>query len=131
MYQKNDENRNIQQVANCHRVNKLDCIGHVQKRMGKNLIALSGKSKLSDGKPVGGKAGRLTRPTIDKLQKYYGNAIRRCVDGKAKTNQEVENAVKKMQSAIKAVLYHSVKIANEKKRYIIHFSGFHEEKNII
>lgn len=43
----------------CHRVNKLDCVGHVQKRMGKNLIALSGKSKLSDGKPVGGRAGRL------------------------------------------------------------------------
>ena len=41
---------------NCHRVSKLDCVGHVQKRMGKNLIALSGKSKLSDGKPVGGRA---------------------------------------------------------------------------
>ena len=83
----------------CHRVNKLDCVGHVQKRMGKNLIALAGKSKLSDGKPVGGKAGRLTRPTIDKLQKYYGNAIRRCVDNKAKTKREVDNAVKKMQCA--------------------------------
>ncbi|CAB3984028.1 Hypothetical predicted protein [Paramuricea clavata] len=32
---------------NCHRVSKLDCVGHVQKRMGKNLIALSGKSKLA------------------------------------------------------------------------------------
>ena len=27
----------------CHRVNKLDCVGHVRKRMGKNLIALAGK----------------------------------------------------------------------------------------
>lgn len=100
---------------NCHRVSKLDCVGNVQKRMGKNLIALSGKSKLSDGKPVGGRAGRLTRPTIDKLQKYYGNAIRRCVDKKGK--REVEDAVKRMQCAIKAILYHSVKIVDEKKRH--------------
>jgi hypothetical protein len=103
--------------ANCRRVNKLDCVGHVQKRMGKNLIALTGKSKLSDGKPVGGRAGRLTRPTIDKLQKYYGNAIRRCVDKKAKTKREIENAVKKMQCAVKAVLYHTVKIDDGKKRH--------------
>ncbi|CAB4031997.1 Hypothetical predicted protein [Paramuricea clavata] len=102
---------------NCHRVSKLDCVGHVQKRMGKNLIALSGKSKLADGKPVGGRAGRLTRPMIDKLQKYYGNAIRRCVDKKAKSKQEVEDAVKRMQCAIKGVLYHSVKIVDEKKRH--------------
>ena len=47
----------------CHQVNKLDCVGHVQKCMGKNLIALAGKSKLSDGKPVGGKAvGSLGLP---------------------------------------------------------------------
>ena len=103
--------------ANCHRVNKLHGIGHVQKRMSKNLIALYGKSKLLDGKPVSGKAERLTRPTINKLQKYYGNAIRRCVGGKAKTNQDVENAGKKMQCAIEAVLYHSVKIADEKERH--------------
>ncbi|CAB4043696.1 Hypothetical predicted protein, partial [Paramuricea clavata] len=102
---------------NCHRVSKLDCVGHVQKHMGKNLIALSGKSKLADGKPVGGRAGRLTRPMIDKLQKYYGNAIRRCVDKKAKSKQEVEDAVKRMQCAIKGVLYHSVKIVDEKKRH--------------
>lgn len=41
--------------ANCSRVNKLDCVGHVQKRMmGKNLIGLTGRKKLADGKPVGG-----------------------------------------------------------------------------
>jgi hypothetical protein len=35
----------------------------------------SGK-KLHDSKPVGGK-GRLTQSEIDKLQNYYGLAIRR------------------------------------------------------
>ena len=59
----------------------------------------------------------LSRAAIDKLQKYYGNAIRRCVDNKAKTKREVDNAVKKMQCAVKAVLYHSVKIDDEKKRH--------------
>ncbi|CAB3996136.1 Hypothetical predicted protein [Paramuricea clavata] len=64
---------------NCHRVSKLDCVGHVPKRMGKNLIALSGKSKLADGKPVGGR-----------------NIMAMPLDG---------------------VLYHSVKIVDEKKRH--------------
>ena len=103
--------------ANCSWVNKLDCVGDVQKHMGKNLIGLTGWTKLADGKPVGGKSGRLTRPTIDKLQKYYGNAIRCCTDKKAKTKQDIDNAVKKMQCAIKAVLYHSVKINNDKNRH--------------
>ena len=31
--------------VDCGRVNKLDCIGHVQKRMGKNLIEMTKKSK--------------------------------------------------------------------------------------
>jgi uncharacterized protein YaaR (DUF327 family) len=63
---------------------------------------------------VRGKAGRLTRPTIDKLLKYYKNAIRRCVDKKAKTKREIDNAVTKMQGAIKGVLYYSVKTVDEK-----------------
>ena len=111
------ENYHHNGKTKCSRVNKLDCVGHVQKRMGKNLIPLTGKTKLADGKTVGGKAGRLTRPTIDKLQKYYGNAIRSSVDKKAKTSQEIDKAVKQMQGAIKAVLYHSVKIVDGKKRH--------------
>ena len=33
--------------------------------MGKYFIALTGKTKLADGKPVGSKAGRFTRPTME------------------------------------------------------------------
>ena len=43
-------------------VKKIECIGHVQKRMGtrlRNLKKASGKKLLSDEKPMGGK-GRLT-----------------------------------------------------------------------
>ena len=59
-------------------VQKLECVGHVQKRMGKKLRDLKkyakGK-KLADGKSIGGR-GRLTDTEINKIQAYYGNAIR-------------------------------------------------------
>lgn len=61
------------------KIEKLECVGHVQKRMGTRLRKLikdmKGK-KLSDGKPIGGR-GRLTKEEVDKLQLYYGLAIRR------------------------------------------------------
>lgn len=60
-------------------IEKLECVGHIQKRMGSRLRALSKKKKgqkLSDGKGLRGK-GRLTDATIDKLQNYNGLAIRR------------------------------------------------------
>lgn len=59
-------------------IEKLECVGHVQKRMGSRLRSLkrrSGKTKLKDGKCIGGK-GRLTDKVIDNLQVYYGKAIR-------------------------------------------------------
>lgn len=59
-------------------VEKLECIGHVQKRMGARLRRLKqtlGSSKLSDGKTIGGR-GRLTDEVIERLQRYYGYAIR-------------------------------------------------------
>ncbi|GFT88794.1 uncharacterized protein TNCV_906311 [Trichonephila clavipes] len=59
-------------------IQKIECVGHVQKRMGtrlRKLILVYSKKKLSDGKSIGGK-GRLTDSLIDKLAHYYGNAIR-------------------------------------------------------
>lgn len=58
---------------------KEECIGHVRKRLGKNLRDLRQRlsgTKLSDGKPIGGR-GRLTDKRIDSLQHYYGDAIRK------------------------------------------------------
>lgn len=60
-------------------LDKLECLGHVQKRMGSRLRSLCKRmrgKKLSDGKILRG-TGRLTDPAIDKLQNYYGLAIRR------------------------------------------------------
>ena len=59
-------------------ITKEECVGHVQKRVGHRLRKLkkdlSGK-KLADGGRISGR-GRLTDQLIDKLQAYYGMAVR-------------------------------------------------------
>ncbi|XP_068084596.1 uncharacterized protein [Anabrus simplex] len=72
-------------------VEKLECIGHVQKRMGTRLRKLRKDMKgikLPDGKPLSGK-GRLTDKEIDSLQNYYGMAIRRNCDSEMKMKQDI------------------------------------------
>ena len=51
-------------------VGKKECVGHVQKRVGTALWKLKRESKRNGGK------GKLTDALIDKLQNYYGIAIR-------------------------------------------------------
>ncbi|GFX74077.1 uncharacterized protein TNCV_490411 [Trichonephila clavipes] len=80
-------------------VEKLECIGHVMKRMGTRLRRLKTKmrgQKLSDGKPLCGR-NRLTEAEIDRLQAYYGLAIRRNL-----------SSVKGMQQAIWAIFLHKL-----------------------
>lgn len=60
-------------------IEKLECVNHVKKRMGTRLRALKktyGKTKLEDGKTIGGR-NRLSNVEIDRLQEYYGLAIKR------------------------------------------------------
>ena len=56
---------------------KLECVGHVQKRLWTRLQKLRNDMKgknLSDDKGILGK-GRLTDKLINKMQNYYGMAI--------------------------------------------------------
>ena len=79
-------------------VEKVDCVGHVQKRLGtalRNLKIRYRGQKLSDGKTIGG-AGRLTDSLINSLQNYYGSAIR--------TNK---GNLEQMIRAVQATLLHS------------------------
>ncbi|GFU76610.1 uncharacterized protein TNCV_1272591 [Trichonephila clavipes] len=72
-------------------IEKIECVGHVQKRMGSRLRKLKsslGKKKLSDGKTIGGK-GRLTDVVINRLTTFYGNAIR----GNPKNVHEMRQAI--------------------------------------
>lgn len=79
------------------KINKKECIGHVQKRLGGRLRKLkksSGKKTLSDGKRITGK-GRLSIRNIDLLQNYFGMAIR-----------ENNSSVSEMKEAIWASVEH-------------------------
>ena len=84
---------------------KLECCGHVQKRMGKRLLDKvtqcksksyeydqNGKKKKVKG--IGG-AGKLTKAAIKRIQGHYGGAIRK----------NVGNLVK-MKDSIWAIYYH-------------------------
>ena len=89
--------------AQCCRVQKLDGIGHVQKRMGTHLRELGKKQKkLKDGKSVKGGKHRLTDETIDKLQTYYGKAIRANVKPGKLTAEQQKSQISAMQKAIMA-----------------------------
>ena len=87
---------------------KGECVGHVQKRVGTRLRRFkkeNGKEVLSDGKKLGG-IGRLTDKWINKLQNYYGLAIR----------QNTDNLFN-MRKAVGAVLYHSSVASTSEARH--------------
>lgn len=80
------------------KVEKLECVGHVQKRMGKRLRTYKlqhSKKLLKDKKTLGGR-GRLTGAAIDAVQLYYGLAIRR----------NASEGVEAMKRAIWAEYFH-------------------------
>lgn len=79
------------------KLNKVECVGHVQKRMGSRLRQLKNSmrgKKLKDNKNLGGK-GRLTDKFIDEITTYYGNAIR--------SNKD---SFTDMRKAVWAIYYH-------------------------
>ena len=77
-------------------VQKEECVGHVQKRLGSSLRQYKNSKKgqkLSDGKGVAGR-GRLTDKLIDKMQNHYSNTIRQ-----NKGNlQGIKDSIKAIQS---------------------------------
>ena len=90
-------------------IDKKECIGHVQKRMGNRIRTLRQTLKgtlLSDGKKISGK-GRLTDKATNTLQNHYGMAIR----------QNVGNLYS-MKKSIIAILHHSSDISDNEKRHM-------------
>ncbi|GFY14189.1 uncharacterized protein TNCV_3613781 [Trichonephila clavipes] len=81
------------------KVEKLECDGHVQKRMGvrlRNILKTSKGIKPSDGKNISGR-GRLTLKEVDSIQHYYGLAIRKNL-----------SSVEDMKRAIWAIYFHKL-----------------------
>ena len=69
---------------------KLECVGHVQKRLGRRLQKLQNDmkgKKLSNGKEILGK-GRLTNKIINKMLSYYGMAIRQNTSSSQNNDKE-------------------------------------------
>ena len=89
-------------------VQKLECVKHVQKRVGGRLRKLksSDKTLLSDGKWLSGK-GRITEKMINKLQNYFEIAVQQCTD----------TTVYHLKKAIGAVLYHCSDANNLEARH--------------
>lgn len=81
-------------------VQKLECVGHYQKRVGTRLRKLKKTTK-----SIGGR-GKLTDATIDRLQNFFGMAIR----------QNAGN-LKKMQAATQATLFHVASSAKNNWHY--------------
>ena len=87
---------------------KHECVRHVKKRCGTHLRAMVKLLHFdADGNRVRiGEPGRLTKDRIDKLQEYYGLAIKR------NTNDR-----QAMTEAVMAVPYHSVSTDGDHQQY--------------
>ena len=83
---------------------KLECIGHIQKRLGNRLrkLRLSYKGTKT---PLSGK-GKLTDKTINSMQNYFGLAIRK--------NQQ---NLSEMKKAVGAMLWHCTDFQDENFRH--------------
>ena len=80
-------------------------------------LKATNKSKLSDGKTMGG-IGRVTEGKIKQLQKYYGLAIRQNTSTKPNPTQaEIDVAAYNMNKNIIALLHHSVQVKDPGKQH--------------
>ena len=82
-------------------VEKLECVGHIQKRVGNRLRNLRNTMKTLKGR------GRLTDKIINKLQNYYGLALR----------QSTGTTVYQLEKGVGAVLFHCSEASDLDTRY--------------
>ncbi|GFV40319.1 uncharacterized protein TNCV_4900381 [Trichonephila clavipes] len=80
-------------------VTKYECIGHVQKRVGARLRKLMSKNKNLSGK------GKLTDFFIDRLQNYYGIAVRSNVGNLSGLQQNVIAALFHCSSSVEKPMH--------------------------
>ncbi|GFU35528.1 uncharacterized protein TNCV_3852711 [Trichonephila clavipes] len=88
-------------------VTKFECIGHVQKRVGSRLRKLKTKTKGLSGK------GKLTDNFIDRLQNYYGIAVRSNVGNLTAMQQNVIAALYHCASSDKKPIHGQCPIGKE------------------
>ncbi|GFW14588.1 uncharacterized protein TNCV_2359121 [Trichonephila clavipes] len=102
-------------------VEKLECVGHVQKRMGtrlRNILKMSKGIKLSDGKNISGR-GRLTLKEVDSIQHYYGLAIRKNL-----------SSVEDVKRAIWAIYFHKLSAEDNPQHALCPLVNFIESEKV-
>lgn len=97
----------VQNTYGDNSVEKLECIGHVQKRVGSRLRKLKSKTKGISGK------GKLTDVFIDRLQNYYGIAVRANVGNLQSMQQNVIAALFHCASNTKKPMHGQCPIGND------------------
>ena len=96
---------------------KLECVGHVQKRLGTRLRNLrNGKKgkKLRDGRGILGK-GRLYDKIINIMQNYYGMATHQ--NTLSSQNNDKEKALYSMKKSVLLTLWHCTNIPDNQERH--------------
>ena len=81
-YLSNGDALSLEEVVECSRYSefgilpeKVECVGHIQKRLGTSLRSMVKQHK-GTAIPLSGK-GKLTDKVIDSFQNFYGLAIRK------------------------------------------------------
>ncbi|GFX71869.1 uncharacterized protein TNCV_1442931 [Trichonephila clavipes] len=90
---------NVKDTYGKDSVTKYECIGHVQKRVGARLRKLKSKNKNLSGK------GKLTDSFIDRLQNYYGIAVRSNVGNLSGLQQNVIAALFHCSSSVEKPMH--------------------------
>ncbi|XP_072163439.1 uncharacterized protein [Diadema setosum] len=107
-----------------HKVEKLDCVGHVGKRMFNHLDKFRKSdshsqefrkllNKRGAGRGAGCLHGNADEGTVGRLSKLYRTTIRKASKGIIRNSEEKARATQDLQRAVLAILYHSCKVDDE------------------
>lgn len=92
---------------------KLECVGHIQKRIGTRLR--NRRKEKHNGMKLTGH-GKLTEVAVNAMQNYFGMAIRQTSALKSLNDKE---KVYQMKKNIRAVLYHCTDFPATTRRHIL------------
>ncbi|XP_071479563.1 uncharacterized protein [Diadema antillarum] len=104
-----------------YKVEKLDCVGHVGKRMFNHLDKFMKSdshsqefrkllNKRGAGRGTGCLHGNVDEGTVGRLSKLYRITIRNASKGIIRNSEEKARATQDLQRAVLAILYHSCKV---------------------
>jgi len=91
----------------------LECVGHIQKRIGTRLRK---RRKEKHGKQKLTGRGKLTESAVNTIQNYFGMAIRQTARN---NNLNDSHKVYQMKKNIRAVLFHCTDFKSQSRRHVL------------